>query len=133
MAAEIDSPDNQPVTPRPDSELTADQKFYREFMSKLDGQFPNAFIKSETEAGEPVWFIRESPQFDPVGLTSTTKWWLTEDGIIGVNDTINGNLYTNDELLPKFREAKEERFVRIQGTWCYFNAGKAIEDEYSTN
>lgn len=130
MAAENDHQRNEDENSRPDIVPTEDQKFHSELMNRLGVEFPNAFRKEETTNGKPVWYVQRPFSLDPIGLNSTTRWHLTEDGIIGTNDLVNGRIYNPDELIQDLNQAKGERIKHLDDQRGFFEAGEIEQQDY---
>ena len=124
MSAEQEQQQGEEGRIRPDVERTEDQKFHSELMKKLGEEFPNAFRRDTASNGKPVWYIHRPFSLDPIGLNATTRWHLTEDGIIGTNGLVNRRNYSPDTLLEDLDKAKGERFEDLEDERGYYEAGE---------
>lgn len=133
MAAEFDNSDEKPVNASTDTELTENQLFYRELMNELDRRFPNAFVKIETEDGEPVWSIHQPFHFDPIDLKAGTEWFITEDGILGSNEMVKNYRRLNPRMvLSEFREQRTQAVsYRVEPTTPFYSVGQRDNQGYS--
>lgn len=133
MAVENTPLDSQPIN-SPNYEPAVDKDFNLELMDRLGEQYPNAFVRTETEAGEPVWSIRQPLHFDPIDLKSGTEWFITPDGIIGANEMVNNFGFHNIKtVLSQFRERKAQAVtLGIEGSPSFYSVGPRDNQGYSS-